>query len=259
MTLRIRLLSDLHLEAEPLDRIPDVQSDVVVLAGDLHPGTHGLDWARRQFPDTQIIAVLGNHEAYGEVLPQVLEASRAKARALGIHLLERDTVQIADVLFHGATLWTDYAVDGDARRAMTQQAARQALSDHRWILVPDAAAANGLRAVTPDDLQAIHEETVAWLEYALAVCAGTARAQVVVTHHVPSTRATHQRFRGSPINGAFASNLDHLVERASLWLCGHTHDAHDVRIGAGRLVVNPRGYPSETYRNGFDPGLVLTV
>ena len=46
--MRIRLLSDLHLEYclwEP----PKVEADVVVLAGDIHNGLAGIRWAAEQF------------------------------------------------------------------------------------------------------------------------------------------------------------------------------------------------------------------
>ena len=59
--LRIRYMSDLHLEFS--DYRPDpVDADVVVLAGDIDAGTSGLEWAARQFPDTPVIYVAGNHE-----------------------------------------------------------------------------------------------------------------------------------------------------------------------------------------------------
>jgi 3',5'-cyclic AMP phosphodiesterase CpdA len=81
--MKLRVLSDLHLEF--LDWTPPaVEADVVVLAGDIHGGVRGVEWARRQFPDTPVIYVPGNHEFYGGRLQDVLTALRKEARRFGV-------------------------------------------------------------------------------------------------------------------------------------------------------------------------------
>ena len=42
--MKIRILSDLHLEFQDWTP-PESDADVVVLAGDIHVGTRGIDWA----------------------------------------------------------------------------------------------------------------------------------------------------------------------------------------------------------------------
>jgi hypothetical protein len=232
---------------------------VVVLAGDIGVGDSGLHWGRRMFPGSEIVFVLGNHEAYGYCMDTLLERCRETACKHGIHLLERDSVEIAGVMFHGATLWTDYLLGGEPTLSMSQHAARSLLGDHRLITLPDPKSASGRRALEPADLARIHAQTVRWLTPLLPVRRTDGKRRVVVTHHLPSAKATHPRYAGTVLNAAFASHLDHLVSRADLWIAGHTHDAADVMIGRGRLVVNPRGYPHEDGRNGFDPGLVVEV
>ena len=59
--MRIRIFSDLHLEFFAFEPV-DVPADVVVLAGDIQNGHYGLGWARKTFPDTAIVYVMGNHE-----------------------------------------------------------------------------------------------------------------------------------------------------------------------------------------------------
>ncbi len=49
--------------------VPKLDADVIVLSGDIHIGTQGIDWAS-QF-DVPVIYVLGNHEAYGTSLDSV--------------------------------------------------------------------------------------------------------------------------------------------------------------------------------------------
>ena len=76
--LRIRVLSDLHLEAAPFDP-PAAAADVVVLAGDIHNGAAGVEWAQRTF-EAPVLYVAGNHEPYdGEFHATAGGAARCRA------------------------------------------------------------------------------------------------------------------------------------------------------------------------------------
>jgi Icc-related predicted phosphoesterase len=80
-----------------------------------------------------------------------------------------------------------------------------------------------------------------------------------MTHHAPSGRSLPESRRGDPINAAYASDLEALIERTrpQLRVYGHIHSSSDYRIGVTRMVCNPRGYtPSHLYP-GFDPALVI--
>lgn len=89
---------------------------------------------------------------------------------------------------------------------------------------------------------------------------------IVVTHHLPSLRSVHQRFKEDPLTPAFASNCDDLLDLgADLWIHGHTHDSFDYLAGKTRVVCNPRGY-SDYYGRGlrsenklFNPALIVEV
>ncbi len=59
--MKIRLYSDLHLEFGPFDP-PDAAADLVVLAGDIHVGVKGVEWALEQKFGCPVLYVLGNHE-----------------------------------------------------------------------------------------------------------------------------------------------------------------------------------------------------
>src|SRR5687768_17337023 len=104
--MRIRVLSDLHCEFEPYSP-PPAAADVVVLAGDIHHATKGLDWAAGHFPGQTVVYVAGNHEYYGESLPKLTQQLRERAAELGIAFLENDAITIGGVRFLGCTLWTD--------------------------------------------------------------------------------------------------------------------------------------------------------
>jgi hypothetical protein len=106
----------------------------------------------------------------------------------------------------------------------------------------------------------LHQESRAFLERELEKGqAKPAPKTVVVTHHAPSPKSLRE---GKPtywLDAAYASDLDHLVGRADLWVHGHTHVPVNYRIGRGRVVSNPRGYMDFDEVQEFNPTLVIEV
>lgn len=247
-TVRIRVLSDLHLEFADFEP-PGLDADVVVLAGDIAPGTSGLEWAARHFDDTPVVYVAGNHEFYGEDLRETHERLRQAANALGIHLLENTAVTLAGVRFLGTTLWTDFGLFGPGQEYFARDAAHRSMRDYAAIRLDG-------RALHPADTAARHAAACQWLARELAKpCRGP---RVVVTHHLPSMRSVASHYRHSLLSAAFASNCDALLARADAWLHGHTHDACDYRFDRCRVLCNPRGYPGER-GTGFDATRMLEL
>ena len=107
--MRIRVLSDLHLEFMDWNP-PKAGADVVVLAGDIHVGLKGIEWARRSFPSIPIVYVPGNHEFYGEHIHDMTQELLMEGRRVGVDVLDGRSTVIGGVRFLGATLWTDFAL-----------------------------------------------------------------------------------------------------------------------------------------------------
>ncbi len=166
----------------------------------------------------------------------------------GIALLEEDVAIVNGVRFLGATLWTDYALDGDYSGSVT--AASMGMMDHRQIGTNDGP-------FRPEDAVSAHRRAKAWLDGMLAEPFDG--PTVVVSHHAPTPRSIGPRFVGDPLNPAFASDLTDLVVRHQpvLWVHGHVHERCDYRVGTTRVVCNPRGYALEP--TGFDPALVIDL
>lgn len=248
--MRLHILSDLHLEFAPFTP-PATNADAVILAGDISTGRNGLKWAMATFPDRPVIYVLGNHEFYGQKLQKLIQELRAVARGSNVHVLEDECLTLDDVTFLGATLWTDFALSGDP--VMAEVVAQTSMSDYRRIrTLPD------YRRLRPSDTRRIHVRSRCWLEEQTLALRG--RKVVVVTHHAPSIRSIPSRYEGDPCNPAFASELAPFVEKsgARLWIHGHIHSPSDYRLGATRILANPRGYPTES-KLGFNPALVVEV
>lgn len=255
--MKIRVFSDLHLEFEPFFP-PEVEGvDVVVLAGDIHKTARALKWTEIFFPDTPVVYVAGNHEFYESSLPGICKSIRERATGTNVHFLEKQEVMIDGVRFLGCTLWTDFALLGDASAAIRE--AEQCMTDFQpYVIRCKHERGTYLTAAASRQL---HFAARGWLERELR--AGFAGKTVVVTHHAPSLASIHPVYRYALLLAAFASQLDELIELADLWVHGHTHAACDYRIGRARVVCNPKGYPGERLKTGqgtgFQPRLTVEV
>ena len=250
--MRIRVLSDLHLEFAGWTP-PAAAADVVVLAGDIHVGTAGLEWARREFPDVPIVYVPGNHEFYELDMLAMLAELRAAAQRLGISLLDGDVINVDGVRFLGATLWTDFELYGSAPRevALAMSDAGRGMLDYRLIR-------RGTKLLRPEDTRELHRVQVAWLEQRLTE--SLTGPTVVVTHYLPHRQSVHPKYAGNRFNPCFASDLARLVRApVAVWVHGHTHESLDYVVGATRVVCNPRGYLPREPNPAFDPALVVEV
>ena len=270
MAPRIFFVTDLHLKiseaaglAMPF-RVPD--ADVCVVAGDVTDRMlTGMEWIAgtvgRRMP---VVMVLGNHDLYGQDMPAARRKAPARARALGIHLLDDSEALVEGVRFVGGTLWTDFRLFENLQdpvvhtKEVCMAAVRHRLADYEEIYANEVTGGIISRTLTPRDTVGYHQRTVAFIDEALA--RPFDGATVVVTHHAPFPRSIHQRFVNEPSSAAYASDLGWLIEKRApeFWLHGHVHDSFDYDVAGTRVVCNPRGYG--TFPNlGFDPSLVLEV
>jgi predicted phosphodiesterase len=251
--MRIRVHSDLHLEFQDWSP-PGTEADVVVLAGDIHVGIKGIEWARRNFPTIPVVYVAGNHEFYGKHMDDLTQELTTEGDRLGVSVLLGRSTVINGVRFLGATLWTDFALYGtdpsSIDRAMSD--ARYGMRDFHVIRCEDD------RKFQPMDARVIHLAQVRWLRAELSQ--EFAGPTVVVTHHLPHRRSIHPKYEGSPLNPGFASDLSDLMgSGVSLWIHGHTHESFNYVVSGTRVVCNPRGYSPMELNASFDPALTVDL
>lgn len=247
--MRLHILSDLHREFDAFTP-PTVEADVAVLAGDTDRGTRGAQWARAAFKGRSVIYVAGNHEYYAHALPKLTTELRAESDA-AVQCLERACVELGGVRFFGCTLWTDFQLLGNP--SLARDTAQLKMNDYRKIRVSPQ-----YRKLRARDTLDLHYHSRHWLEEAIE--RGETRDAVIVTHHAPSARSLAPEATTDWLSAAYASDLDPLIEasQARLWIHGHTHRPVDYRIGATRVLSNPRGYSDEPVA-GFNPGLVVEL
>ena len=274
--MKIQLLSDLHLEANPgFEPTPAPDADLLVLAGDI--GSYQLrrdgscmaepDWGLRRFSPLSehagwpvpVLFVPGNHEYDALDVDRTHAGLREACERLGIVWLERETVVLDGVRFIGCTLWSDYDALGEPELGDTPQAL---LLRHKAFRAANhyLRRMNGRWRGTLFDAEAMRElglESQRWLRAALAVPFGG--PTVVVTHFAPSLRSADPRYGVNAGTAGFCNALDDLLPLADLWLHGHLHCPHDYHVGRCRVVANPLGYADKGEQSAFLPQGVWAV
>lgn len=132
--MRLHVLSDLHLERAPFTP-PEIDADIVVLAGDIAPGTAGVDWAHEWLGTRPALYVAGNHEFYGQSFTELTGALRARAGGSGVQVLENDELVVEGVRFLGCSLWSDFEFAGADRREYSMSICERMVNDYRQIRV----------------------------------------------------------------------------------------------------------------------------
>ncbi len=283
--MKIKVVSDLHLEFSDFNIKNDENCDVLILSGDIlvaedlydypspDPYTPGgmANFGRRvassaryndffkrvsfQFP--HVIYVAGNHELYHGKWVKSVEFLRNffAQRFSNVYFLERDIKTIDDVTFIGGTLWTDM----NKMDPITLHAVRDMMNDYRLIRNDE----KGYTALKPADTVIRHRETLGYIK---TIVEGMHDEKfVVVGHHSPSFQSVHEQYKNEfTMNGAYHSSLEEFIldrPQIKLWTHGHTHHAYDYMIGDTRIVCNPRGYQTDSWseQTGFNPNIVIEV
>lgn len=251
--MKIQIFSDIHIEfrGDKPFQIPEADSDLVVLAGDIGVGVEGIEWAAGQSQrlGKQILYVPGNHEYYDNEITRHEGAMRERAEALGVVFLNEQVFDYQGYRFIGATLWTSFTDEDGAEDQFAIFQAKRAMADFHVIRMRE-------QRLRPSHTQILHASAAHFIEQALSsISPGRA---VVITHHAPSHRCGNPDFPFGPMSRAFSSNLDHLLGKSALWIYGHTHACFDQTLDGTRVVTNQLGYPYER-NHGFDPNKVIEI
>ena len=277
--MKINVISDLHLECSDLI-LPG--GDVLILSGDVMEAkqfkkamynpdmiifehenkTQRPDrWARFMEEEvakkySQAVYVMGNHEHYGFQYQKSYDHI-AEQLPDNVHLLENQTHVIEDVVFVGATLWTDM----NKMDQLTMFHMKSMMNDYRQITMFNEAK-NVYHRLTPERTVDDHYRSRRYIEQ--VVKERHDQKFVVVTHHSPTKMSTHPRYTDDVImNGAYSSDLSEFIldnPQIKVWTHGHTHDPFDYMVGSTRILCNPRGYKGyEDRAEQFDPAVGFDV
>lgn len=208
--------------------------DVLILAGDIgYLGDAGLtvhsfwDWASDNFKE--VIAIPGNHELYrGFDINELAEGwelwIRSNVRYVYNKLIHLD--ETTDLI--ASTLWSEIPPEYG-------NLIQRNVSDFHCIR--DGENALGW--------ERFNKEHYACRDFVKKSVRDSSACNIVVaTHHVPSFALMSEEFKGSPINGAFTSELGNMIadSRISCWIYGHSHRNISKQIGNTLCVCNQLGY-----------------
>jgi len=249
--MKIRVLSDLHREFG-VTQLPQIDADLIVLAGDVATKQNGLEWIRQFVGTTPTVYICGNHEFYGDNLPSVTLKLQDATKGTNINVLENTSIALDGWNVFGATLWSDLELQGSWESG--RYVAGQEMNDYKRIRNSSAK----YRRLTPLDTRNIHKISLQHLEKFLTT--NDPEKSIVVTHHAPSPRSLPDSRKDEEVSCAYASNLEEFIikHQPKLWIHGHIHHSSDYYIGKTRVVSNPQSYPSDLNPN-FNPNLVITL
>lgn len=269
--MKIALASDLHLEFETIT-LPNTEgAKVLILSGDivtayaLHehpvvtppndpnviwkPGKQQLQALRfREFfhhvnqEYDHVIYIAGNHEFYHGKFPDAYDWLHEEIKKYdNIHFLDKEHIEIDDVVFVGGTLWTDM----NRNDPTTMQLIEGMMNDFRII----RNSQRNYARFSPLDTVVDHRATLEYIKN--VVDSDATKKYVVVGHHAPTPLSIHDKYKNDVwMNGGYHSDLSEFIldrPQIVLWTHGHMHDPFDYMMGETRIVCNPRGY------RGHDP------
>ena len=282
--MKIKVVSDLHLEFSDIDIKNDQNCDVLILSGDIMIAEELYDvpapdpYAQFEIKDfmskiqratryrdflkrcsdrfAHVVYVAGNHEFYHGKWHRTLDVLASECEKFpNVYFMECGFKKIDDVNFIGGTLWTDM----NKYDPLTMHAVRDMMNDYRTI----RKEFEGYTTLKPADTVQRHRKM---LDYIKTVVAERHDEKfVVVGHHAPSKQSTHLTYVNDVLmNGAYSSDLSEFIldrPQIKLWTHGHTHHPFDYMIGETRIVSNPRGYECAGYSedSGWNPEIVIEV
>lgn len=263
---RISIMSDLHLDISHVDPILP-GGDILVLAGDILEVNSITEPRHMKFFEEEcskkyehIVMVTGNHESYHFEITETVPYMR-DVLPDNFHILDNSTFEVDDIMFLGATLWTDC----DRGNPITKSALSNGMNDFNVIRYNKFGSHNGPNIWSPEDAIAAHDDTLKYFKTVLENPANKDKKIVVVTHHAPTGLSIDKRYVDNALNGGYYSKLDDFIldyPQIKYYIHGHVHNKFDYMVGDyTRVICNPRGYVTNrgAEPTGWDPNFFIEI
>lgn len=236
--MKIQYCSDLHLEfpenkefmaSNPIQK----SGDILILAGDIFPLSQlrlhedFLDQISNLFD--VVYWIPGNHEFYYDTIDEFTKPVNRKIRD-NVFLCHNHVESFLDVEIAFSTLWTPIS---PSKELLIQER----MSDYYLI----ERKGKQLRVTDTNELFDVNKIFLQnFIENK-----DVSKKSIIVTHHVPTWQHYPAKYKNSPINEAFAANLDTMIEHSEVnyWIYGHSHvNVKKFNIGNTKLMSNQLGY-----------------
>ncbi len=235
--MKIRLLSDLHLELANIQIEFDTKADIVILAGDIgSPYKDNYNNLLKQLSSTheKVFIITGNHEYYQR--NHTMHKTESKIRTLcalysNVHFLQKESYIYKGIRFVGCTLWS----------CITDSTLCKYMNDFTYI--PNFSF---------DKYITLHDNHKIWLRNELDTT-GDFDMTCVITHHLPNLQLISEKYKDSPLNSFFASDIN--INGANIWCYGHSHMSNYKIIDGVHFYCNPHGYSHE--KTNWNPNMII--
>lgn len=251
---KICILSDIHADYNRDNMQPVItKNKFVINCGDTSGNAkYTADWIKTNMDFG--VFVHGNHMCYSGSMTIEDSIEYLKEQFpldADVSYLNNSYKEYKGIIFAGCCLYTDFCLYGDDKKDEYKNYAQRGMNDFRLVYRRE----NGMkRLITPDDYETWHNESVRFLsEVSLKY---SDMPIVVVSHFAPLPDSVHEKYKGSPLNAAFANDLSYLLRsrpNITLWCHGHVHDKFDYMYAKTRIICNPYGYYTERGNDKFTP------
>jgi predicted phosphodiesterase len=242
--MKIRILSDLHLDVAPFT-YKKGDEDMVVLAGDIstcEPRFFKRFIGLIESINKPIVYIKGNHESYMDIIENVDKQIRGlESTFKHFHFLDDQVYDVGDYRFIGSTLWSNLDITPPKDQMKIKELVEWGIND--FLLIMHHGGNGIMKRFTVDDMIAKNLASRAFIKSSI----NPGMKNIVVSHFCPSEKSIHPQWKGSSLNPYFACNCDDILTMDGVVLAvhGHTHSSFDYMIGNTRVICNPRGYKDE--------------
>lgn len=258
--MKLRILSDLHVEHDPTWTLRHFGETAILCAGDLG-NRRCRDRTEKLIRNSRVpfYYVLGNHDFYHGEVGEVIEYYQFLAKRVEhFHFLHNTTMQLGEYVLAGTPLWTDFSLFGRCNADAVMAVAENVINDFRGLIqVHETDAGHTSSGASPLRARALVEwnrEARSFLESII----GKGKPTIVMTHWCPAGETINPAYAGNPVNPYFTTECsDLMLGNVTLWVHGHSHMADDRIINETRVIRNPKGYPHEF--SGWDEKLIVEM
>ena len=207
-------------------------ADNLILAGDIgHPTDENyarfLEYVTSNWK--KVIYVPGNHEYYDVTGVMTMERVNNVIREFekkykNLYCLIDNIVKIEGIIFIGSTLWSHPAFEDK-------------LNDFRMNIFDEEGC------ITLERFRNLNAKCIEFLETAMKQNSPDDKV-VVITHFLPLKQSDiiNSKYRSSSEMDSYLGNkLYHLINKANVWISGHTHERFEMDYKGTKWLCNAYG------------------